>query len=351
VQDQVADLPEDAPLPMVHCAVTGEALFLQDRTDAVARFPTVGALYEQARTRGSACVPLAARGATFGALAVGYADARPFRPADRDLLQALAALTAQALDRLRAHEAEQRASAQIRRLSESLQRSLLSPPPHSDVLQVAVRYQPAVQEAQVGGDWYDAFTLGDGRTTLVVGDVAGHDRDAAAAMAQVRNVLRGVAQTHDGPPSSVLCALDGALARLEASTLATAVLCQVTPAHAGVVLRWSNAGHPPPVLLHPDGAAELLTRDPQLLLGIAPDVPRQDHDLVLLPATTLVLFTDGLVERRGVPLDEALERLRAEVGELHGLAPEELADALLERLAAGAEDDVALLVVRVGAAS
>jgi serine phosphatase RsbU (regulator of sigma subunit) len=181
--------------------------------------------------------------------------------------------------------------------------------------------------------------------------VAGHDRNAAAAMAQVRNVLRGVAQVLDDPPGAVLTGLDRALARLEVTTLATAVLCQVGPAQQGddsLQLRWSNAGHPPPLLLQPDGQCELLARDPELLLGISPSEARRDHVVALPAGTTLVLYTDGLVERRDQSLDDGLERLRLAAAELRHLSPDALCDALLAQLAAGAEDDVALLVLRVG---
>ncbi len=345
-----AEIARDLVVPPVHVAETGEALFLADRQEAVALFPAAQAAYEDAGMRGSAVVPLTSQSGTFGSLAVAFTQPHPWRPADRDLLHALAALTAQTLERLRAHEAEQKANAAVRRLSETLQRSLLTAPPSSAGVDVAVRYQPAVQEAQVGGDWYDAFATGEGRTTLVVGDVAGHDRNAAAAMAQVRNVLRGVAQVLDAAPGAVLSGLDRALHRLEVGTLATAVLCQVGPAAAGrgLQLRWSNAGHPPPLLVHPGGRAELLARDPELLLGISPETGRRDHEVVLPPGALLVLYTDGLVERRDQSLDTGLERLRAAAAELRDLPPDALCDALLGRLAVDAADDVALLVLRVG---
>lgn len=352
VRQQVAELPEDSPLPLSACARTGEPLFFVDREQAVARFPCSADLYERARTDGSAMVPLTAQTGTFGALGLAFEGSHPWRAADRSLLQALGALTAQTLQRLHAYRAEQQANAAVRRLSETLQRSLLTAPPRSEGFELAVRYQPAAQEAQVGGDWYDAFSVGAQTMTLVVGDVAGHDRNAAAAMAQVRNVLRGVAQTLGAAPGAVLTALDGALARLDVPALATAVLCEVGPPPSGELpgalrLRWSNAGHPPPLLVHPCGRAELLLTDPDLLLGIQPDSDRGDHELVLPPGATLVLYTDGIVERRDHALDVGLERLRQAVSDLHELAPDALCDALLAQLAVGAEDDVALLVLRV----
>ncbi|SNS51748.1 Serine phosphatase RsbU, regulator of sigma subunit [Geodermatophilus pulveris] len=349
---EVAELPADAPLPVVRVATTGEAVFLADRDEALARFPGARDSYVRARAEGAGVVPLTSHGRTTGSLGVVFTGRHPWRTADRALLQALAALTAQALDRLRAQAAEQEATREVRRLGEALQHSLLTPLPSSPLLQLAARYRPAARAARVGGDWYDAFPGADGCTTLVVGDVAGHDRAAAVAMAQVRNVLRGVSVTVDGGPARVLAALDRALRRLDIDTLATAVLCQASaapddPRPRAVRLRWSNAGHPPPLLVHPDGTAEFLARVPELLLGVAPDRARTDHEVTLAPGATVVLYTDGLVERRDQDLDAGSARLRAVAGELGGLAPDRLCDALLDRLAAGSEDDVALLVVRV----
>ena len=115
-------------------------------------------------------------------------------------------------------------------MSEVLQRSLLAEPPAQPGLDIAVRYRPAAEQAQIGGDWYDAFVLPDGALTVVVGDVTGHDADAAAAMAQVRNLLRGVAYTLRGAPAEVLAGVDGSMEGLGIDVFASAVLAQVAPA-------------------------------------------------------------------------------------------------------------------------
>jgi serine phosphatase RsbU (regulator of sigma subunit) len=404
VRADVAVLPVGFPLPMVHTAMTGRAYFLGDRAAAVAAFPGGQDLYVRARTEASASVPLEGAGGTFGALAVAFADTRTWRSQDRNLLRALAALTAQALERIRALDAEMEAARAVGRLSETLQRALLTAPPQPDDLAIAARYQPAAQQAQVGGDWYDAFVNPDGNTTLVIGDVTGHDRDAAAAMAQTRNVLRGVAQALGQPPAAVLSLLDKALARLQVHTLATAVLCDIRTAPAfttppmtapmiaaptittsmappapdyqpstassdngsvggaaagsggcdqqedparGRILRWSNAGHPPPLLIQCDGTPVLLERTPDLLLGVDPDARRVDYEHhVLAVGDTVVLYTDGLIERRGEPLDQALTRLRNAAHDLAHLPLDDMVDALLERLASDAEDDVAVIALR-----
>ena len=349
---EVAELPLDFPLPLVTTAVTGEAVFLADHDESVARYPESEEIFLRARTHGQAAVPLPSHGRTIGALGVAFAEPHPFRASDRALLHALAALTAQALDRLRAERAEREATREIRRLSETLQRSLLTPLPRSDRLHVAARYQPAAREAEVGGDWYDAFSHADGTMSLVVGDVAGHDSGAAAEMAQIRNVLRGVAQTLQAAPAVILSALDGALARLATDTLATAVLCQAwpvetDPAQRRLRLRWSNAGHPPPLLVRADGRSEFLARRPELLLGVRPETERSDAEVDLSPGDTLVLFTDGLVEKREQPIDDGLARLRTTASAAHALPADEMCDALLADLVEGNEDDVVLLVARV----
>jgi serine phosphatase RsbU (regulator of sigma subunit) len=245
-------------------------------------------------------------------------------------------------------QAERQAAAAAHRMSETLQRSLLTEPPQPAGLQIAVRYRPAAREAQVGGDWYDAFLCADGVPALAIGDVAGHDRDAAAAMGQVRNLLRGIAYTLSEPPAAVLSALDRALRDLAVGSLATAVFARLLPTEGGArLLRWSNGGHPPPLVLEADGSVHLLRHDPDLLLGLDPATARGDHDRVLRPGATLLLYTDGLVERREASIDDGLARLAAVVASLADARLEDLCDLLLERLGHQREDDVALLAVRV----
>jgi serine phosphatase RsbU (regulator of sigma subunit) len=236
-------------------------------------------------------------------------------------------------------------------MAETLQRSLLTEPPKSDSLEVAVRYVPAASLAQVGGDWYDAFPLEDGRTALVIGDVTGHDRYAAAAMAQVRNVLRGIAHSRRDSPAAVLAALDRAMRDLEVGTLATAILATVEQGRddpvAGVrVLRWSNAGHPPPLFIGADGTVIVLERAPDLLLGVDPDEVRADHEVRLPPGATVLFYTDGLIERRGSTLDQGIAWLSGVVARWARSPLEELCDGLLAELSGAAEDDVALLALR-----
>ena len=253
------------------------------------------------------------------------------------------------LSRLSADAATSRAAVQV---AEALPRSLLTEPPTTEGLETAVRYQPAARHTEVGGDWYDVFCLPDGSTALVIGDVAGHDVPAATTMAQARGMLRGIAQTVGSCPAAVLSSLDRALDTLSMCTPVTTVVAVVEPTSAGegrARLRWSNAGHPPPVLLCADGTIELLERAPELLLGVTPDGPRSEHEVPLQVGDTLLLYTDGLVERRDQLLDEGSAELLRAVQRLAALPLGELCDGLLAGLSGRVEDDVALLAVRLTA--
>ncbi len=265
----------------------------------------------------------------------------------RDLTDRLAARRQAAeLRRLAEQNAAERA------LSDRLQQALLTPPPEPDHLHVVVRYRPAAHGAQVGGDWYDAFLQPDGATVLVIGDVVGHDSDAAAAMGQWRGLLRALAYDVDEPPSATLARAERVARGLAVSTLATVLLARVeripdVPVTGTRLLRWSNAGHLPPLLLDPVGTTTLVTTRPEMMLGVDPDVRRTDHTVELRAGQTLLLVTDGLVERRDADLDAGLARLREALSDLGEVPLEELCDTLLDRMvrAAGA-DDVALVAVR-----
>ncbi|MGY1710402.1 PP2C family protein-serine/threonine phosphatase [Geodermatophilus sp. SYSU D00758] len=343
-----ADLDPGSPLPMA-VAAGGRAVVVRDA--GTAGDAEIRRLAEGLGLAAWAALPLRAGGRLLGSWTIGWRDPQPLDGEDLRVLEAWAAQCAQAVDRVSRLEAERRRAHATRSLAEALQRSLLTDPPQPDDLGISVRYRPAAQEARVGGDWYDAFLSRDGATTLVVGDVAGHDRASAAVMGQVRNMLRGIAHALDASPATVLSALDRAMADLGIGTLVTAVVGRVElPASgaAGVrTLRWSSAGHPAPLLLHADGSAELLDRRPERLLGTDPATARSDATVPLVPGDTVVLYTDGLVERRGTTLDEGTARLLDAGRDLAAHPLEGLCDALLARLAPAAVDDVALLALRV----
>lgn len=341
--------PLDGPLPTSVAAATGRRVVLRDRAESLAFAPEMAPIVEEYGMVASVSLPLRVGAELLGALTIFWQQPQLLGERDLELLTLLAAQCAQAMVGIRTQQAEAEAAAAAARLSETMQRNLLTEPTDPPGLDIAVRYQPAARELQVGGDWYDAFGLESGDTLLVVGDVAGHDQDAAAVMAQVRNVLRGIAQVLDGSPARVLTALDGALRDLRVSGLATAVLATIDRAEPGRdrLLRWSNAGHPPPVLIAADGTASLLEAEPDLLLGLDAGTDRADHELPLPAGSTLLLFTDGLVERRGVGLDDGLRWLVDACASLADLSADRLCDELLASLQAEVDDDVALLAVRV----
>ncbi len=252
--------------------------------------------------------------------------------------------------------------AQQRELATELQRSLLTEPPQPQHAQLAVRYVAAAQQAQVGGDWYDAFVLPSGTTAVVIGDVIGHDTRAAAAMGQLRGLLRGIAYTTAADPAEVLARVDAAIEGLRLETTATAVVAQLAlsaddVADGECALRWSSAGHPPPVAVHPDGTVEILGGDPtdhgraDLLLGIDPATSRRTLRAVVPCGSTVLLYTDGLVERRGQSLDDDddVAELARVLGRCRGCSLDEMCDRMLREMLLGdPEDDVALVAVRVG---
>jgi serine phosphatase RsbU (regulator of sigma subunit) len=253
---------------------------------------------------------------------------------------------------LRMREAAERE----RQMALVLQESLLTPPPPSEDLRIVVRYHAAAAGSAVGGDWYDAYLQPDGSTVLAVGDVTGHDVTAAAQMGQLRALIRAVGYDSGAGPAQTLARADRTAAGLALDTMATAVVAHVArpspaDADAGRVVRWSNAGHPPPAVLRADGSVDVLRAPSEPLLGVLPDGPRTDHSTVLHDGDTLVLYTDGLVERRGRDPDVGLALLaQALDGHQHdGL--EVLCEAVLTALGArDHDDDVVLVAVRPHAA-
>jgi serine phosphatase RsbU (regulator of sigma subunit) len=301
---------------------------------------------EPLRPSAVATFPLVARGESFGALSLVNGPERgPHTEAELRTAEIAARRAALALDNTRLAAASQQ-------VAERLQRSLLSPPVQPDQLELAVRYRPATQGMSIGGDWYDAFLQPDGDTVLVIGDVMGHDIEAAAAMGQVKTLVRGIAFDRLEEPAGVLRRVDHVLVGLAVPTLATALVCRIEQRageRAGGLrrLRWATAGHPDPMLLLADGTVVDLSAPVGPPLGIGWLGPRVDGLTEMPQGSTLVLFTDGLFERRGVSLDDGRARVRDILVASADLPLDGLCDRLLvELLGEGAEDDVAVLAVR-----
>jgi serine phosphatase RsbU (regulator of sigma subunit) len=235
-------------------------------------------------------------------------------------------------------------------IAETLQRSLLPDLPVLPGMTCAARYLAGTDGAHVGGDWYDVFALPDGAVGLAVGDVMGHDVQAAAAMGQLRSVLRSYAY-EGGSPSSVLDRLDRLVQGFDMAQIATAVYGRLILDRDGGMLLFCNAGHPPPLLRLPDGRVRQLDAADSRLIGVSPDeaAPRSEAGVLVPAGSTLLLYTDGLVERKPEDLTDGVERLRTAFEQLPDATPP---DAVCDRLLAAVlpcdpDDDVALLVVRV----
>ncbi len=341
---------------------TGEPVIVPDATESISRVLTGSArdVLRELAPRTAYAVPMRARERTVGAITLFLDEDNPdLAPEDVTLLVQLADRAGMALDNARLYQGQ-------RDIAVGLQRSLLAAPAQPDDLDVVVRYVAAAEAAQVGGDWYDAFVQPCGHTVVAIGDVMGHDTPAAAAMSQLRTLLRGIAHTSDGAPAKVLSDLDSATSALRIDAMATAVLMRLEQsdeqrARGTTTLRWTNAGHPPPVLIAADGTVSLLESRPyELVLGLDPTTTRTDHTLEVPHGSTVVLYTDGLVERRGENLRASIDGLLAAVrdalplaeppaGSVSLLDVERLVDELLERLTPGGapDDDVALLVVHL----
>ncbi|MGW0410166.1 SpoIIE family protein phosphatase [Streptomyces collinus] len=258
-----------------------------------------------------------------------------------------AELYARARQLQRLNEELRQAHARERRVAVALQETMLHTPDLARHPDIAVRYLPATGSLNVCGDWYDAVDLSAGRFTVAVGDVVGHGLIAATIMGRLRSALSAAARTVHGPAQAL--EVLGLYARsVEGALAATAV--QVLIDHHGRLLIYSSAGHPPPVLLHADGSCDLLDRATDPPLGARPEhVPRPQATTTYAPGDTLVLYTDGLIERRGEDIETGLIRLTSALATCTGFGAEHLADALLARLGvtSGAGDDIALVVVRL----
>ena len=293
-------------------------------------------------------VPLTARNSLTGILSLVRTSTRaPMTASEVATTREIALRAGLALENARLYAKQES-------LAEQLQVSLLTTPPEPDHCQIVVRYSPAAEVARVGGDWFDSFLQRDGATVLVIGDVMGHDTAAAAAMGQVRGLLRGIAWHSGDAPAAVLSGLDAAMQGLLVTTTASAVVARLEQdgddRERGVTrLRWSNAGHPPPMLIDPHGQVQpLVALENELLLGIDPATRRTDTVTVVDRGATLLLYTDGLVERRGQDLDTGLTLLRSTLEDLADLELDQLCDELLVRLQPERpEDDVALVAVRL----
>ncbi|MFJ8976167.1 GAF domain-containing SpoIIE family protein phosphatase [Streptomyces sp. NPDC102282] len=301
--------------------------------------------YDSLGLRSVLCVPLAGGR---GVLMWCWPEPRVLAVTEEAALTAVAGYVSQAVERTLFVE---------NRLStaEQLQAAMLTDLPAVPGLDMSALYLPATDQDMVGGDWYDAYLLpklpdAPGPALMLsIGDIIGHDVQAAAVMGQVRSMLRQATLGHPAhSPAAALASVDGAFDALPLGPGATAVHARLDQDGARRWLTWSNAGHPPPLLRTPDGRVRALGAHDLLLLGAASSLGRHDHTEELPLGSVLLLYTDGLVERRDNDIDVSIQQTAAVLA-AHGDEPlPQLLEALSHGLAdAPQRDDVAVLVVRV----
>ncbi len=323
--------------PVADAVRTGRRVWLPTPEAIEAEYPEMAPGIHARGLRSIAVFPLMTPGRVVGGLLLSSSRPRALSEDDLTLGAALSAQSAQALERARLYEAE-------RRVSVTLQRSLL-PAALPDIAgaEIGLRYLPAAG-LEAGGDFYEAVPLADGSLLVAVGDVVGRGATAAAAMGQLRSALRAFALAGEAP-SAILSRLSGFADTVTEAMAATAVVAKLDPATGR--LRFACAGHPYPLLVRADGTAEYLEHGRGVPLGCLPDPTYEEAGVELAPGDTLLLYTDGLTERRGQDLDAVLERVRVSAG----AAAEAAVESLLDRAvgAAGDDapaDDVALVALR-----
>lgn len=330
----------DEPYPMSEVIRTLRPRFIDSARDFAESFPVLWPHISGLGITAAAYLPLIAQARPIGALGLLYSDRTGFSEDERTLLVALGSSIAQSLQRAMLYEQEHD-------LAEGLQQAML-PRRIPDVpgAQTAVRYRSARLGRDIGGDWYDLIALPGGRVGCVIGDVQGHDTHAAAVMGQLRIVLRAYA-AEGHPPATVMARASVFLHELDTERFATCTYAEVDLA-TGVV-QVVRAGHVDPLIRELDGGCRRLPVAGGLPLGLSAEFGRLDYPVTTLeldPGQTLMLYTDGLVEKPGADLDEGLQWLSSLVrrgpSDLQRLA-DHLCDVVADR---GGEDDVAILLLR-----
>jgi serine phosphatase RsbU (regulator of sigma subunit) len=306
------------------------------------------ALLREAGVRSAVAVPLRARSRVLGALVLCLAGGdRGYDESDLELAADIGRRAGLAVDNARLYSKQHEVAV-------ALQRSMLPALPDVPGLEMSAHYFAGSERADVGGDWYDVLPLPDGSVGVAIGDVMGHDLTAAAAMGQLRSVLRSYAwEGHR--PAEVLDRLDRLVQGLGMAQLATCVYGRLKPVGGGAVLHYANAGHLPPVVQGRSGEVRVLDGGKSVLIGAparADGSGRSDAAAYLPCGSTLLLYTDGLVEDRSVDVDVGVDRLCSLVSRHDpALGVDVLCDRLLDELLAGPRtDDAAVVAVRISTA-
>jgi PAS domain S-box-containing protein len=312
---------------------------------AVIGDPDVVAAFHRLGGTSILTVPMVARRRTLGALALVRADKKTFTQDEIELAEDLAARASLAMDNVRLYQQEHA-------VADTLQRSLLPELPEIAGVESAAHYVSASTAADVGGDFYDLLHLPDGSLGIAIGDVVGHDVAAAAAMGQLRGILRAVVwEAVDADPGAVLTRVDRLVQGLRVASLATMVYARAErPSEPGGLWRvhLAGAGHPPVLLRTPDGSVRVLDEVTGLVVGVDDSSERSTLTLEVPSGSTLMAYTDGLIERPGLDLDHGIQALRDRLAAAPPDAdPQKLCDAAVSG-ALDHRDDVALIAVRFG---
>jgi hypothetical protein len=329
------DLPLAVYSPSRKALATSKIVVVPTSEAMAAEFPDAPLAQANPDLKTWAAVPLRTGGRTLGVLTLVFARPHALDEGqDQIALTALGSAVADALSRAAQHDRD-------RDLVMSVQRSLLaSTMPELPGVRLGARYIPAEAQYGIGGDWYDAVPLADGRVMLIVGDVAGHGLEAAITMGQVRSAARALAPANQ--PAGLLAALDQFVCDTFAEPLVTASAVVISP--AGQSLRYCLAGHPPPLLREPDGSVGALAGAGGALLGLGIR-DRPEQVVSFAPGSCLALFTDGLIERRGEGIDTGIARLARVLAAAPPADPEQLCDVLIRQSvpSGGRDDDTAVL--------
>ncbi|MER6136122.1 SpoIIE family protein phosphatase [Streptomyces sp. NPDC001815] len=330
----------DARLPGVETLTAGRPLFFESMSQLAAAYPGIAL----DATEGSrAFLPLIASGRPVGSCILGFDRPRSFSTEERTVLTALAGLIAHAMEKAQRYDTE---AALARGLQQALLPRRLSAHPR---VETVGRYLPGTQGMEVGGDWYDVVESGDG-LALVIGDVQGHGVQAAATMGQLRSAVRAFA-LGDRPPDEVMSGTNHLLIDLDPGLFASCCYIRLDPLTG--VARVARAGHPPPIIRYPDGRTHVLDIPGGVVLGVDPHAHYPVTELQMEPGAILALYTDGLVERPGVDIDEGITALRvalARAGSPAGRPGGRSLAGVADRLTATARhvadrpDDIALLL-------
>ena len=333
VAEEFATYPLDAPLPTRDALSERRPVLMRSIRERDELYPALASV--TVAERAFAILPLVHGDVALGSVGFGWSEEQSFPPAELETMQLIADLCAAALERTRLYQAEHD-------IAEELQRALLPGTlPQLPWLDLAVRYRPSGLTAQVGGDWYDAFELPRGRFAVVIGDVSGHGVTAAARMGQLRQSLRDRSRP-GSQPCTVMRRLNRTAMELGSDDL-LATCCYLTIDPDQGRITWANAGHPPPVLSS-SATTTLLGGTGQPPLAVVANTPYRQKGKAIGPSTRLVLYTDGLIERRDVRLEDSLALLQSAVRD----GPEsaaDLCDHLMDTFAVSeAEDDVTVIV-------